>query len=198
MATGSYKAIEGDLYKIAAEAEAEQWEAFDKKAARELALAAGFEGKGYSLKKKGVGRLTIFRDGYEFNSEVHPKYSDYMEDVSMKEFRNMLVEVNKPIPPREPQDEVSKRMWKVLSDLTTVRTDERDIPELEFYLHSPVRLCVRYRENLDPEAWFMNGRENLKMTGFATVQDLAAWLIGKGIRQKKKPKPIKYSPPLYD
>jgi hypothetical protein len=70
--------------------------------------------------------------------------------------------------------------------------------DLELYHHSPVRICVRVRDTLMPEAWFKNGGENLGKTGFSTTKELADFLLSRGVKLRKKPKPYKPTPPLYD
>lgn len=69
---------------------------------------------------------------------------------------------------------------------------------LDLYRHSPVRLCVRVRDSLMPEAWFKIGGDNLKRAGFGTITELQDFLVLKGAHLIKKPKPYKAPLPYYD
>lgn len=82
----------------------------------------------------------------------------------------------------------------------TVRVGPKgyDFPDLRFHFHSKTRLVVEIFDTLLPQAFYANFGENLLSTGAATIQDLAEFLQANGAREKKKPKPYKSSPPLYD
>lgn len=84
---------------------------------------------------------------------------------------------------------------KLFESLTTVRPP---VKELQFYFHSPIRLCVSWAGTLTPEAWFKNGGPNLKLMEFKDVKDLANQLRSWGAREVKKPKPHRVPVPIYD
>jgi len=90
-------------------------------------------------------------------------------------------------------------VFNVISDLAITRVVPEDVQDMRFYYLSPVRLCVFNKENLGwCEAWFKNGMQNLRRTGFKTVKELGELLRAQGVKQVKKPKPYKSTPPLYD
>lgn len=96
------------------------------------------------------------------------------------------------------KDSQLEKVKKNLRLQTTTKIDDSDFPEMEQYFHSASRLCVRFRDNLMPEAWYKNGGINLSETGFATTKELSDFLVSQGVRLVKKPRTRKTSSSFYD
>lgn len=91
------------------------------------------------------------------------------------------------------------KVLETLRQLMTYKFKEDELEEFVMYFHSPKRLCVKMPDAAGiPEAWFMDGRPNLKSTGFENVKDLADFLKQNGVRLIDKPKTIKTGKSFYD
>lgn len=85
---------------------------------------------------------------------------------------------------------------KLFVDATTCRFGK--FSDLEFYMHSKVRICVRVSQSLGPEFWATDGGKNQRATGCADVQELGNWLAMQGARRIKKPRPFRALRSIYD
>lgn len=153
--------------------------------------------KQYSVyfRKPDIQRIMKFVNGPQ-DEHIRERFWESGSDA-VNVLDTLLRRMKKPsIGEVSPED---KRILKNLSDQMTMTVDLYDLREgIGYYRHSPVRLVVLDTESRSPEAWFKNGGPNLAECGLQNVQQLADWLKSKGCRELKKPKPVKYSPPLYD
>lgn len=98
----------------------------------------------------------------------------------------------------EPKADPEFLIMKTLGHLMTIRIRRSDIGGLRYYMHSRKRMCVTMMDAGLPEAWFMDGGQNLTETGLATVQELGDWLDKNGARHIRKPRPMPVYRSIYD
>jgi hypothetical protein len=148
---------------------------------------------GIRLPLRDAKIIIKFLNGPQDENTVDHYYNKY--DYEMAELSSLETRMKYPKDFTDPKE---KQVFRVISDLTISKVGPADVDELEFYLFSPVRLVVQDISSHNPEAWFMNGKDNLKSTGFTNVKEFADWLVKHGVRQVKKPKTRKYTPSYYD
>jgi len=195
------KVLKAKLKALKEDTEDEGIYVIERKPAKADAEADGWVGKGYILTnpKYPGGKLYLFKDdGYVYHPEGYDtRDSEYGE--TWDEFHKFLKNVPSIKLKEKFTDPKAKKVFNVISDLAITRVVPEDVQDMRFYYLSPVRLCVFNKENLGwCEAWFKNGMQNLRRTGFKTVKELGELLRAQGVKQVKKPKPYKSTPPLYD
>jgi hypothetical protein len=93
------------------------------------------------------------------------------------------------------------KLEKLLDNLRlqmTVSVKKEDFNDLRFYYHSKVCIVVEIFDTLLPQAIYRVGKRNFLELGYETVQEIGAALTSLGAKEKKKPRSLKPTYPIYD